>query len=63
MDCIPIIEEQLRPCVMPQDLESAYKQMSQDLQREDDALEWAELTIRDTVSEPSITQLSTVFSY
>jgi len=45
------IEELVRPYVIVQDLESAYKQMSQDEKRESDALEWAEATIGDITDE------------
>jgi hypothetical protein len=37
----------VRPHVIPQDLEVAYKQMAQDEERESEALECAEATIGD----------------
>jgi hypothetical protein len=39
------IEELVRPHVIRPNLESAYAEMTQDSQREADALEWAEITI------------------
>ena len=41
------IGDLVRPHVIPQDLEAAYKQMAQDEERESEALEWAEATIGD----------------
>lgn len=45
------IESLIRPHVINKDLEAAYKQMSQDEEREDDALEWADATIGDVRAE------------
>jgi hypothetical protein len=41
------IEALVRPYVVGQDLEVAYKQMAEDEDREAEALEWAESTIGD----------------
>jgi predicted CopG family antitoxin len=46
------IEDLVRPYVMRQDLEAAYKQMAQDEARESEALEWSEGTIGDVCDEP-----------
>lgn len=46
------IENLVRPHVLQQDLEAAYLAMSQDEQREAEALEWAEGTIGDISREP-----------
>ncbi|MCZ6677674.1 MAG: addiction module antitoxin [Candidatus Poribacteria bacterium] len=40
------IEDLIRPYVLGQDLEKAYKEMAEDEAREVDALEWSEATIR-----------------
>ena len=45
------IEKLVRPYVINQDLENAYKQMAQDEQREAEALTWAEATIGDISNE------------
>ncbi|OGE22238.1 MAG: addiction module antitoxin [Candidatus Dadabacteria bacterium RBG_19FT_COMBO_40_33] len=45
------IESLVRPHVIPQDLEAAYKQMAQDETREAEALEWSEATIGDVSDE------------
>jgi predicted CopG family antitoxin len=45
------IEELVRPYVMLPDLEAAYEQMAQDEEREAEALEWAEATLRDVSDE------------
>ena len=45
------IEDLVRPYVIPQDLEKAYKEMAQDEKREAEALEWAEATIGDISDE------------
>ena len=45
------IEDLVRPRVLKQHLEAAYKQMSEDEERESDALAWAESTIRDVSDE------------
>ncbi|MBN1369726.1 MAG: hypothetical protein JW954_05775 [Dehalococcoidaceae bacterium] len=41
------IEELVRPHVVRPNLESAYAQMARDRKREQEALEWAELTFGD----------------
>jgi hypothetical protein len=41
----------VRPYVMDQELEAAYKQMAQDEAREAEALEWAEAMIGDVSDE------------
>ncbi len=41
------IEDLVRPYVLRQDLEAAYRQMGQDEAREAEALEWSEATIGD----------------
>ena len=46
------IESLVRPHVIPQDLEAAYKQMAQDETREAEALEWSEAAIGDVSDEP-----------
>jgi len=45
------IEDLVRPHVIYQDLEAAYKQMAQDEKREAEALEWAEATVGDVSDE------------
>lgn len=45
------VEELVRPHVIKEDLESAYKQMSKDVGREKKALEWAEATFGDNTDE------------
>jgi predicted CopG family antitoxin len=45
------IEELVRPYVMLPELEAAYEQMAQDEEREAEALEWAEATLRDVSDE------------
>jgi siroheme synthase (precorrin-2 oxidase/ferrochelatase) len=45
------VEELVRPYVVRPDLESAYAQMAQDKKREEEALEWAERTFRDSTHE------------
>jgi len=40
------IEDLVRPHVINKDLDLSYKQMSEDIEREDQALEWAEVTLR-----------------
>lgn len=42
------IEDLVRPHVIRPDLEQAYRAMAADEEREKEALEWAELTLRDT---------------
>ena len=45
------IEELVRPHVVKRDLYEAYRSMSEDHDRESEALEWAEATCRDVVDE------------
>lgn len=45
------IESVIRPHVMPIDMESAYKQMAEDENRESEAFEWAEATVGDARDE------------
>ena len=45
------IEDLVRPYVLYQELEAAYKQMAQDEEREAEALEWAEATVGDVSDE------------
>jgi predicted CopG family antitoxin len=45
------IEDLVRPYVIYQELEAAYKQMAQDEEREAEALEWAEATVGDVSDE------------
>ncbi|RLC90308.1 MAG: addiction module antitoxin [Chloroflexi bacterium] len=45
------IEDLVRPYVLYQELEAAYRQMAQDEEREAEALEWAEATIGDISDE------------
>ena len=44
------VEELVRPHVIRPNLESAYSEMSQDEEREAEALGWAEVTFRDITS-------------
>ena len=46
------IESLVRPHVISQDLEAAYRRMAQDETREAEALEWSEGTIGDVKDEP-----------
>jgi hypothetical protein len=46
------IETLVRPHVVGEDLEAAYRQMAQDEAREAEALEWAEATVGDVVDDP-----------
>lgn len=46
------IEGLVRPHVLHQDLEDAYRQMAKDEKREAEALEWSEATIGDVSYEP-----------
>ncbi|NQU62965.1 MAG: addiction module antitoxin [SAR324 cluster bacterium] len=41
------IEKLVKPHVLVQDLEAAYKEMSEDKEREDEATEWSEALIGD----------------
>ncbi|MEA3335911.1 MAG: addiction module antitoxin [Chloroflexota bacterium] len=45
------IEDLVRPYVLYQELEAAYRQMAQDEEREAEALEWAEATVGDVSDE------------
>ena len=45
------IEDLVRPHVIDQDLEAAYREMAQDKDRESEAFDWAEATIGDLSSE------------
>ena len=45
------IEDLIRPYVIKQDLELAYKEMAEDEQRETEALEWSEAFIGDVADE------------
>ena len=45
------IETLVRPHVVPQDLTAAYREMAADEDREREAHEWAEATIRDIADE------------
>lgn len=45
------IEDLVRPYVLYQELETAYRQMAQDEKREAEALEWAEITVGDISDE------------
>jgi predicted CopG family antitoxin len=45
------IEDLVRPHVIHQELEAAYREMAQDEEREAEALEWAEATVGDVSDE------------
>ena len=45
------IEKLVRPHVVRPNLESAYAQMANDKKREEDAVEWAEITFKDIAHE------------
>lgn len=45
------IEELVRPYVVRENLEDAYREMAQEEERESEALEWAEATIGDVNDE------------
>ena len=45
------IEELVRPHVLRPSLESAYAQMARDKNREEKAMEWAEITFKDITHE------------
>ncbi len=45
------VEDLVRPHVVKKDLQAAYKEMSEDADREDEALEWSEMTLGDSVHE------------
>jgi predicted CopG family antitoxin len=46
-----LIERIVRPYIVRPDLEAAYRRMSQDLQRESEAVEWSEGVIGDLSHE------------
>ena len=46
------IENLVRPYVIEDDLDAAYKQMAEDENREMEAMEWAEALISDVSNEP-----------
>ena len=46
------IESLVRPHVVRENLAAAYRDMALDEAREDEALEWAEATVRDVADEP-----------
>lgn len=46
------IEDIVRPYVVNDELDSAYKQMAEDEERELEALEWADALIGDLTNEP-----------
>jgi predicted CopG family antitoxin len=45
------IQELVRPHVVRPDLESAYAELAKDRKREEEALEWAEITFKDIAHE------------
>jgi hypothetical protein len=45
------VQELVRPYVVRPDYESAYAEMAKDENRENEALEWAEMTFKDTDHE------------
>ena len=45
------IEDLVRPYVVHEDLEAAYREMAEDEARESEALEWAEATVTDVSDE------------
>jgi predicted CopG family antitoxin len=45
------IQELVRPHVVQPNLESAYAEMARDKKREEEAMEWAEITFKDIVHE------------
>ena len=45
------VQEIVRPYVVRPDYESAYAEMAQDKKRENEALEWAEINIKDVDHE------------
>ena len=45
------IEELVRPHVIRPNLESAYAQMARDKKREEEAIDWAEVTFKDIAHE------------
>ena len=52
------IEDLVRPYVIKEDLDTAYKQMAEDEERELEALEWAEAFIGDLTENNGIQALS-----
>lgn len=48
----PFIEALVRPHVLGEDLEEAYRQMAQDENRESEALEWSETLLGDFPDDP-----------
>jgi predicted CopG family antitoxin len=45
------VEKLVRPHVVRPDLESGYGQMARDKKREEEAIEWAEITFKDITHE------------
>ena len=45
------VQELVRPYVVRQNLEAAYAEMAKDVKREEEAMEWAEATFKDTSNE------------
>ena len=45
------IESLVRPLVVQDELSAAYQEMAQDEVREEEALEWAEITVMDVADE------------
>lgn len=45
------IQELVRPHVVRPDLDSAYAEMARDEKREEEAMEWAEITFKDLAHE------------
>jgi len=45
------VEELVRPHVVRPNLESGYAQMAKDKKREEEAIEWAEITFKDIAHE------------
>lgn len=45
------VEELVRPLVIKPNLESAYELMAKDIDREEEALEWVEATLGDSIHE------------
>jgi len=46
------IEKLARPHVVPQDIEASYRDMAADQAREQEALEWCEGVVGDSLTEP-----------
>ncbi len=51
-DISQFIEDIVRPYVIKNELDAAYKQMAADEEREGEALEWAEALVGDVMDEP-----------